>query len=67
MNLALLVLPSLVFQVIMGIDPTFRNLNKFKSRSIPPNEALERNTGGGKAGNAHPPGQSAPEPKPCCG
>ncbi|KAH9440986.1 hypothetical protein Pst134EB_029637 [Puccinia striiformis f. sp. tritici] len=49
MDLALLVLPFLVFEVIMGItiDPTFRKLNKFKSRSIHPNEALESNTGGG--------------------
>ncbi|KAH9446942.1 hypothetical protein MJO28_016049 [Puccinia striiformis f. sp. tritici] len=69
MDLALLVLPFLVFEVIMGItiDPTFRKLNKFKSRSIHPNEALESNTGGGKAGYSPPPDKSAPQPRPCCG
>ncbi|POW08351.1 hypothetical protein PSTT_07621 [Puccinia striiformis] len=55
MNLLLSsVLPFLVFQAIMGIDLSSRNLNKFKSRSIHPNEALEWSSG-------------APPPPDCCG
>ncbi|KAH9449654.1 hypothetical protein MJO28_010777 [Puccinia striiformis f. sp. tritici] len=81
MNLALSVLPFLVLQVIMSIDPTSRKPNKFKSRSIPVNEALEGNAGGGTAGGqlsespASPPRSASPPPrpasppkaKPCCG
>ncbi|POW08353.1 hypothetical protein PSTT_07623 [Puccinia striiformis] len=62
MNLSLsLVLPFLVFQVIMGIDPTSRTSNKLKSRSIRPSkEVLERNAG--DTGLTPPPDLSPP----CC-
>ncbi|POW08347.1 hypothetical protein PSTT_07625 [Puccinia striiformis] len=61
MNLLSLFLPSLIFQVIVGIDQTSRTLNRFKSRSIHSSkEAPEWNEGGGGGGNPELP------PPQCC-
>ncbi|POW08354.1 hypothetical protein PSTT_07622 [Puccinia striiformis] len=60
------ILPFLVLQVIMGLDLTSKNLNKFKTRSIHSSrEALEWNVGGGgSTGEPAPPNPKLPNP--CC-
>ncbi|KAI7937103.1 hypothetical protein MJO28_016002 [Puccinia striiformis f. sp. tritici] len=59
-------LPFLVFQVIMGLDLTSKNLNKVKSRSIHSSrEALDWSIrGGGSTGDPAPPEPKLPNP--CC-